>query len=585
MLVKRWNLLLLLTGLGCISAQADLLYPEQHKNTLSHTQHVLQQLVHDKTLDSAVIGLVDRSGLVWHYSVGYANREKKIPASLDTVYRVGSLSKLLTATAILQLEEQSIIDIDQAVSAYIPRFYYKTRFDDPGVITTRHLLSHHSGLPSNINKGHWTEERFTQLVERLRTEYTSYPTDFILNYSNVGYSLLGTLIEENTGYLYEDYIQKHIFAPLAMHASDFAPYGPTGEHAAIGYSDGIAQQNLPIRDLPALGLNSNVRDLSRFLGAILNHGKINQTGQILHQDSTDMMFSAQNSHVKLDLDNKIGLPWFLNNSDNEQQILIAEHSGTTINYSSQITLLPEHQLGVIILSNTSRANTVLKNIAQNLLNKLINAKQPVIAYLPQTRHQPETDFGHTAKNRYIAKSGIIELDTKASQLCDCQTNTKLNLVPLPDGWFGISPDNQKLASKITQQTINGNEVIVLEHQGKRQQIGSRYKQNNNLFNWENHYGNYEIVNPDNEFPVTDIRVFDQDNMTYMCYRMPKLSDKLIVLPITPVSEQEAITEGLGRSKGETVYSLMIDGEEHLIYSGYIAKKKSDETQNDATGSQ
>ena len=60
----------------------------------------------------------------------------------------------------------------------------------------------------------------------------------------------------------------------------------------------------------------------------------------------------------------------------------------------------------------------------------------------------------------------------------------------------------------------------------------------------------------------------------MCYRMPKLSTKLIVLPITPVSNQEAITEGFGRSKGETVYSQDIDGVTHLIYSGYIARKIS-----------
>lgn len=568
----NWFILLLLTFLFSNASYAHDSYLKFHQKALSITQQHLQQLEQEQQIDSAVIGLVDHTGLIWHTSVGYANREKQLKADQNTIYRVGSLSKLLTATAILQLEEQEIIDIDQAITAYIPRFYYKTRFDDPGVITSRHLLTHHSGLPSNINKGHWTEERFTDLVERLRTEYASYPTDFILNYSNVGYSLLGTIIEENTDYLFEDFIEQHIFRPLEMTSSHFAPYGSTEHNVAIGYKNHLAQENMPIRDIPALGLNTSVNDLAKFLQTLINQGQYRQQ-QLLQKDTVNAMFNAQNTDVKLDFDNQIGLPWFLNLTDDDQQILVAEHGGTTINFSSQIMLAPDHRMGIILLSNSSRVNTQLKEVAENLLHRLINTREPAVAYLPDVSHTPSpNDIGHTDKKRYIAKSGIIELDKKASQLCDCQTNRKLNLVPLPDGWFGISPDNQKLTSKITERVIDGEEVIVLEHKGKKQRIGSVYQQNNNRFNWEVHYGSYEIVNPDKEFPVTDIRVFEEENMMYLCYRMPKLSEKLITLPITPVSEQEAITEGLGRSKGETVYSQMIDGKEHLIYSGYIAKK-------------
>jgi len=570
-MIKRCISLILIAFSCNMAAYSDSININNHQQALTDSANQLQQLVNDKQIDSAVIGLVDPSGLIWHHSAGYANVEKKIPATAQTVYRVGSLSKLLTATAILQLEQQSVIDIDQSVTAFIPRFYYKSRFDDSGVITSRHLLTHHSGLPSNINKGHWTEERFTDLVERLRTEYTSYPTDFILNYSNVGYSLLGTIIEENTDYLFEDYIQRHILQPLGMKSSNFAPYGHTGNLAAIGYKNHIAQENMPIRDIPALGLNSNVVDLAHFVSAFLNHGRYQQA-QILDEDYIDSMFEIQNEQVDLDFDNRIGLPWFLNLIEQQPQTLIAEHGGTTINYSSQIMLLPDHEVGLIILSNTSQVNSTLNSLALNLMNKLLDHTEPVITYIPQDVETDNHQVGKPEKNRYIAKSGIIELDRATSQLCDCQTNRRLNLVPLPDGWFGISPDNQKLTSKITEQVIDGQEVIVMEHKGKKQRIGSKYQQNDNRFNWDKHLGSYQVVNPDDKFPVTDVRIFEEDNMTYMCYRMPKLSENLIVLPITPVSEREAITEGLGRSKGETVYSQVIDGKEHLIYSGYIAEK-------------
>ncbi len=567
---SRWILLLSITLLCDSPLYANHFFLLQHQSIFTDVTKQLQKLVDNYTLDGVSIGVVNESGLIWANSFGYANREKQVKASENTVYRVGSLSKLLTATAILQLEEQKLIDIDQAVSAYIPRFNYKTRFSESGVITSRHLLTHLSGLPSNINKGHWTEERFTDLVERLRSEYTSYPTDFILNYSNVGYSLLGTIIEENTDYLFEDYIQKHLFGPLEMTDSHFHPYGSTIHDSATGYKKQVAQSNLPVRDIPALGLNSSLVDMSHFISAILNHGTYNHK-RILEAGSVESMFNVQNKHVNLDFDQLIGIPWFINKVNKEQQSLIVEHGGTTINFSSQIMLAPEHQLGIIILSNTSQVNTVINKIAKQLLNNLMSSpEQNIISYIPSKLQKTKSTDSSTS--RYISKSGIIEIDKDASQLCDCQTNRKLNLVPLPDGWFGLSPDNKKYTSKITEQVIDGNEVIVLEKNGKQHRIGSRYIPNDNRFHWEQYFGKYEIINPDEDFPVTDVRIFDEDNMTYMCYRMPKLSNKLIVLPITPVSEQEAITEGLGRSKGETVFSQDIDGETHLIYSGYIAKK-------------
>ncbi len=570
MLRIRWILFISITFLCDTALYANHFFLQQYQQTFSNVTSQLQKLVDNNTLDGVSIGVVNETGLIWSSSAGYANREHKVLASENTVYRVGSLSKLLTATAILQLEEKRLIDIDQAVSAYIPRFYYKTRFSESGVITARHLLTHLSGLPSNINKVHWTEERFTDLVERLRTEYASYPTDFILNYSNVGYSLLGTIIEENTNYLFEDYIQKHLFDPLEMTDSNFNPYGSTITDAATGYKKQIAQTNLPVRDIPALGLNSSLVDMSHFITAILNHGVYNHK-RILDADSVKSMITIQNKHVSLDFDQLIGMPWFINKVNDEQQTLIVEHGGTTINFSSQVMLAPEHQLGIIILSNTSQVNTAINKIAKQLIDVLIsNSEKNIISYIPSKLQKVTVSDSTTS--RYISRSGIIEIDKDASQLCDCQTNRKLNLVPLPDGWFGLSPDNKKYTSKITEQVIDGNEVIVLEKNGKQHRIGSRYKPNDNRFKWEQYFGKYEVINPDDDFPVTDVRIFDEDNITYMCYRMPKLSDKLIVLPITPVSEQEAITEGLGRSKGETVYSQSIDGENHLIYSGYIARK-------------
>lgn len=567
---RKWSLFPLALCFISPASGARYVLEEHHQQVLDDVSREILGYVNQGLLDGVSIGLVNKDGLIWSRGFGYANRETRVRADNDTVYRVGSLSKLLTATAILQMQDLELIDIDQAVSAYIPGFYYKTRFTDSGVITARHLLTHLSGLPTNISKGQWTEERFDQVIQRMRTEYTAYPTDFIMNYSNIGYSMLGAIIEENTDYLFEEYIQHHLFDPLGMTSSNFAPYGATTENAAVGYKKHQPQANLPIRDIPALGLNSNVKDLAKFLAAVIGRGAF-QDKHILDASSVDSMFTVQNRHVKLDYDDRIGLPWFIDREIPTQSPLIVEHGGTTINFSSQIALAPRHGLGVVILTNTSRVNDLISGISKSLLNQLLRlfvATGDTPIKLPPI----DESANRTGTKKYVARSGILELDKANSKLCDCLNEQNINLVPLPDGWFGISPDNSSYTSKIIEQNVDGKEVIVLEQGGKKHRIGSVYSSADNQFEWERHFGHYEIINPDQEFPVTDVEVFGEGEVTYICYRMPRLSDKLIVMPITPVSEKEAITEGLGRARGETIYLQEIDGLNYLIYSGYIAKK-------------
>lgn len=570
----QWSLVPLVCCFLSPAAHARYHLQEHHHQVLNQISKEILGYVNQGLLDGVSIGVINEQGLIWTKGLGYSNRESGIRANADTVYRVGSISKLLTATAILQMQDLDLIDIDQAVSAYIPGFYYKSRFTDSGTITSRHLLTHLSGLPTNISKGQWTEERFNEVVERMRTEYTAYPTDFIMNYSNIGYSLLGAVIEENTDYLFEEYIQHHLFDPLEMTQSNFAPYGATDETAAVGYKNHEPQANLPIRDIPALGLNSNVRDLANFLATILGRGAFKDK-QVLDATSVDSMFEVQNKHVKLDYDDRIGLPWFIDEDSQLRQPLIVEHGGTTINFSSQIALAPGYGLGVIILTNTSQVNELISGISKTMINQLLSRHLESVdreRKLPAIYEQSEP----AAKKLYVSQSGILELDTSNSKLCDCLNEQNINLVPLPDGWFGISPDNRSYESKISEQHIDGKDVIVLEQGGKKHRIGSIYTAGDNQFNWDQHFGHYEIINPDSEFPVTDVEVFGEGQVTYICYRMPKLSEKLIVMPITPVSDKEAITEGLGRDRGETIYLRNIDGFDYLIYSGYVARKKMPE---------
>ncbi|HWR72054.1 MAG TPA: serine hydrolase domain-containing protein, partial [Nitrospirota bacterium] len=176
------------------------------------------------------IALVDDQRVVWAEGFGYADKANKVPATPETVYRVGSISKLFTVTAAMQLAEQGRFDIDKPLQTYLPEFSIKSRFPDAGPITPRSIMTHHSGLPSDLIQGMWTKdpEPFTSVASRLTDEYAAYPPNFVFSYSNLAMTLLGHAIEKTSGRDFVSLLDDRVLKPLQMTHSSFAPPGPDG---------------------------------------------------------------------------------------------------------------------------------------------------------------------------------------------------------------------------------------------------------------------------------------------------------------------------------------------------------------------
>ena len=126
------------------------------------------------------IAVVDDQEVVWAEGFGFADKSGNVPAMPETLYEVGSISKLFTVTAAMQLVEQGKVELDQPLSRYLPGFAIKTRYKN-SVITPRTIMTHHSGIPSGRAHGMWTRNprAFTELVDLLKSEYAAYPTNFV----------------------------------------------------------------------------------------------------------------------------------------------------------------------------------------------------------------------------------------------------------------------------------------------------------------------------------------------------------------------------------------------------------------------
>ena len=258
------------------------------------------------------IALVDDQTIVWAQGFGYADKDAQIKASPETLYRVASISKLFTGTAVMQLAEQGKVDIDKPLQNYLPEFSIKSRFPDAGPITPRNMMTHHSGLPADYFQGEVVTNPASpsSVIPLLKNSYVKSPPDFAWSYSNLAVSLLGQMVEAVSGGNFVTYMDEHIFAPLGMTNSSFV-LKPHMQHLlSKGYFKAKAQKEFDIRELAAAGLYSNVLDLAKLEMMVFADGKSGEN-RILKPETLHEMLTVQNADVALDFDLHMGLPWFM----------------------------------------------------------------------------------------------------------------------------------------------------------------------------------------------------------------------------------------------------------------------------------
>jgi serine beta-lactamase-like protein LACTB len=285
---------------------------------------------------------------VWSAGFGMADLENFAPATASTLFRLGSISKPITAVAILQLSERGKLDLEAPVQKYCPAFPEKQ-----WPITTRELLGHLGGIRhyNADGKGDVAEDsarHFATMVESLQI-FASDPlvakpgTKF--NYSTYGYTLLGCVLEGAAGVKYLDYVKENIFRPAGMEqtqADDFfavIPHRTRWYHkdkAALVHNAGVLDSSYKI---PGGGLISSADDLAHFEAAIL-------ADKLLERATRDRMWTSLKT-----ADGKptgYGLGW---GTLEKFGIRILAHNGGQQGTSTSFLVAPERRAGVVVLTN------------------------------------------------------------------------------------------------------------------------------------------------------------------------------------------------------------------------------------------
>ncbi|MDE2820552.1 MAG: serine hydrolase [Chloroflexota bacterium] len=327
----------------------------------------------EKHLPGLALGLVYGGELLWGKGYGVANLETGQPVTLDTRFRIASISKTFTATGILQLRDAGKLRLDDPVSQYLD--WFDLRYRDAPEITIRNLLTHTSGLPRDSVNAMWTDcaapdwEEFiaqTRSRQPTRAPYENYA------YSNLGYSLLGGIIAAVSGGSWADYLRQNVLAPLGM--TETYPV-PDAEDAqlATGYTrekDDGKRDAFPFWKMNAFEASANfassVNDLVKYAAFHLG----------LRGDAVLSSYTLYDMHRVHWLEESwkggYGLGMGLHKIDDW---VISGHGGGYPGYLTAFTLCREHKTGVIALSNSlgSNPHQIAERAYKLVLPELIKA--------------------------------------------------------------------------------------------------------------------------------------------------------------------------------------------------------------------
>lgn len=230
-----------------------------------------------ENLPGLTVSVVDDQETIWTGSFGKANLENGVEAKPSTLFSICSISKLFTAVAIMKLYEEGKLRLDDPIDKLLPGYDLKQKYPESGPITVRSILTHSSGLPREANFPYWTGPDFPfpekeQVTQALKEQETLYPSSTYYQYSNLGLTLLGEIVEQVSRVPYEEYVQNNILDPLRLKDTRTElPEDLYGNQLAIGYSakmrDGEREkvQFFQARGIKAAaGFSSNVEDLAQF---------------------------------------------------------------------------------------------------------------------------------------------------------------------------------------------------------------------------------------------------------------------------------------------------------------------------------
>jgi CubicO group peptidase (beta-lactamase class C family) len=543
---------------------------------------MLSRLQKNKVVGTS-IAIVDNGQIVYSQGYGFSDKESKQLATDSTIYRIGSCSKAFTALSIMQLKDKRLLKLDESIKKYLPEFTMSSHFNDNNNFYINDILAHTSGLPGDVMNGFFCDSppSINWLINQLNYHTTAAPRLKIRAYSNIGYGLLGEVIARLSKSSYPGYLREAIFNPLGMRMSYVEDDPILNRYFSKAYYEKKKIKEPLIRDQAAGLIHSNVLDMAIFLKCLINGGKVNNT-QIVSSETILEMMKNQTSNTLLSKEDDWGFGLYASqaliksktNPSDTLVIRFSEHGGDTYAFHADFCFNQELGIGAVILTNTDNG----ANIA--------DSKALVKWYL-------EKEKDKKVKLRYKVKkdgSAISFPIAKANELPGIYPVANILIkVSNPESIsFKQGPLKVKLYKKEKNDSIYlakaklfglisikmkdvGFAFETIENQIHLKQLNTQTQRGTYIAtktdfpvvtkDWKDRLGKYKVLEP--YFKCEKCVLADPTGLTLKLTleneilkvetkgNSPYGSDVYLL----PISNMQAVTTGIGRGTGETLYML------------------------------
>jgi len=330
---------------------------KNNENEIQKYDRVTQKVFDQFHTTGLNVAIIKDGDIIYEKSQGYKNINNYTYLNNNSVFNIASCSKAFTAAAIGKLVQEGLLSWDDKVTDYIPEFKLADECITQN-LNIRDILSHRSGLGTFYGDLLWyyTDYSNEQIIERM--QYLPLKHDFRTNfgYQNNMYTIAGEIIEKVTGQNWEDFIQQTFFEPLEMESSRTSSdkFDGTEDIAFPHYNDSILGIYYFSAGKPAASIWSSTRDLAKWVNMFLNNGKW-KNQQILSPEIIRTLITPHTIRPVSEQTESTGihfrtyaLGWNVYDYNGRK---IIEHDGGMPGYISKVALIPEENMGIVILNN------------------------------------------------------------------------------------------------------------------------------------------------------------------------------------------------------------------------------------------
>jgi len=369
------------------------------------------------------IAIVDDQQIVWAQGFGLADPKQNIPATAETVYRIGSVSKLFTDIGIMQRVERGEINLDAPVSTYLPDFKPRNPFG--ASITLRELMSHRSGLLREPPVGNYfetTEPTLAATVASLNDTELVYAPGTHTKYSNAAIAVVGRVLETQAQQPFAKYLKAAVLEPMGLHHSSFEPDPQIIRNLAEAQMwtyDGktFEAPTFQLGMAPAGSMYSTVEDLGKFLSVLMAQG-MTGNGPLIQPATLEQMWSPQFPNPEGWV---FSLGFVVRQFEGRRMV---GHGGAIYGFATTLDLLPEDKLGVVVIATKDAVNAFTERIGEETLRGVLAQRSGKPLDVPEPTGPVPAELGRKLAGRYGAGEDAVDLS---------YLDGKLSLLPVVGG--------------------------------------------------------------------------------------------------------------------------------------------------------